>query len=561
MKRTKFIFLLSITCLLLSCGRSSIDRQLDDIESYIRERPDSALSAIRSIDRTLLSSAESRAHFSLLHAMALDKNYIDTTDLSVIQPAIDYYREHGSPQKRMRTYFYLGCIYYNRGETDSAMTSYMKALEDSLSVNDNNLKEIIYSSISDIFSQNYNDEEELNYALRALEYGRVANDSLGIWAITGHIASCLANLKMWDESERYYQAFYGMPVYDSVRYFRRKINHVKNYILGPTKDADKCIEILEEVIKSYPRAMTVEGYCLYAYAFQQKGNESQANSLLRQLEAMDSHSEVLRLWRYRILRDQKKYDKAISDLESSVLTQDSIVISALRQSLVQTQRDYIKLQAIGLKKDNETKRLNILFTISLSVLIISLLGILYFRRIAAYNSRIRKLYDLQREAQVMLSLLNEQNEELSSELKQKELDLLSLKKQFASMYKSQFKSLNDLCAAYLSPVKKDKKDKLYEEALRQINIIANDEGSRNKFMTIVDKSLDNIIQKLREDLHGSKEEDFTFLMFVIVGFDAKTIASLTGYSVGTVYTKKTRLKHKISKLNSPNRAFYLDFLE
>jgi hypothetical protein len=46
-----------------------------------------------------------------------------------------------------------------------------------------------------------------------------------------------------------------------------------------------------------------------------------------------------------------------------------------------------------------------------------------------------------------------------------------------------------------------------------------------------------------------------------VGFDAKTIANLTGYAVGTVYTKKNRLKAEISALDSPNRDFYLEYID
>ena len=53
--------------------------ELEDIESYIQPRPDSALAAMRSIDTTGLNTGELRAKYSLLYAMALDKNYIDAT--------------------------------------------------------------------------------------------------------------------------------------------------------------------------------------------------------------------------------------------------------------------------------------------------------------------------------------------------------------------------------------------------------------------------------------------------------------------------------------------------
>ena len=61
----------------LSCTSKNIERTLNDVESYIRERPDSALTVLDSIDRDLLKSRKLRSHHALLFAMALDKNYID----------------------------------------------------------------------------------------------------------------------------------------------------------------------------------------------------------------------------------------------------------------------------------------------------------------------------------------------------------------------------------------------------------------------------------------------------------------------------------------------------
>ena len=50
------------------------------------ERPDSALSVLKSVDHALLNTKRSRAHHALLHAMALDKNYIDVADDSIAHP-------------------------------------------------------------------------------------------------------------------------------------------------------------------------------------------------------------------------------------------------------------------------------------------------------------------------------------------------------------------------------------------------------------------------------------------------------------------------------------------
>ena len=56
--------------------------------------------------------------------MALDKNYIDTTTFDILQPAIDYYIKNGTPDEKLKTYYYQGRIYQNRQENDSALQCY-----------------------------------------------------------------------------------------------------------------------------------------------------------------------------------------------------------------------------------------------------------------------------------------------------------------------------------------------------------------------------------------------------------------------------------------------------
>ena len=54
-------------------------------------------------------------------SMALDNNYIDKTDFEILQPAIDYFEDHGSATDKLRTFYYQGRFFYNRGEIGDAM--------------------------------------------------------------------------------------------------------------------------------------------------------------------------------------------------------------------------------------------------------------------------------------------------------------------------------------------------------------------------------------------------------------------------------------------------------
>ena len=559
MKKRRFVLFLS--AFVLSCGNPHLSQQLDMAEAVMIEHPDSALAIIKTIDTLSLKTRSMAARYALLHTMALDKNFIDTTDMSVIRPALEYYSRHGSPSEKMKAFFYRGVISANQGEDNEAMRYYLLALEDSAKVADNHFKELVTSAMSDIFSRNYNPEQELIYTQDALKYARLAGHSEGIWSITGHLASSYANCKRWEESRRTYIDYFAMPVYDTSSMVRRSLFYAKDLLRFPEMDPAKSVEIVEEMSRRYPESMTVEGYCVYAYAQQLLGNSEVAEDIFRQLETLIKQQEKVKVWRYRVSRAQGHYKQALEDLEASVMFQDSVVFSSMCQSLLKTQRDYSVAEATALKKENQLNIQRIVFLVLTFILLLVCVVFLFLSRRNALRSRIDELASLHQEAQQMLSLQYLRTSDITAQLEEKDQALLQLRAQFAVLYKAQYKTLNDLCAAYLSPVKKERKDILYDEAMRQLDVIINDGEAHTKFMSIVNGSLDNIIDKLRLDLPGHKEQDFQFLMYIIVGFDATTISNLTGYTVGTVYTKKARLKGEISNLNSQYRDFYLDYLE
>jgi tetratricopeptide (TPR) repeat protein len=134
--RNYIIALISIA-LLIACKRHSpIWEQMNLAEEFINTKPDSALAILEGIPTSYIKGGKTSARYALLKSMALDKNYMDTTTFDILQPAIDYYIKHGSPDEKLRTYYYQGRIYQNQGDDDSAMRSFMKACDLRLQVRD-----------------------------------------------------------------------------------------------------------------------------------------------------------------------------------------------------------------------------------------------------------------------------------------------------------------------------------------------------------------------------------------------------------------------------------------
>ena len=170
--RMRLLLLIITAITIVSCNdarKSETSRLLEDVDSYIEARPDSALAVLEGIDVEDLGSREEKAKYALLMSMALDKNYIDRTDFEVLQPAIDYYEDHGTATDKLRTFYYQGRIYYNRGESEEAMECYIKSLD--LGAGSNNLaaKALNYNAQSLLYYDYFNWEKIVECSLAAAE--------------------------------------------------------------------------------------------------------------------------------------------------------------------------------------------------------------------------------------------------------------------------------------------------------------------------------------------------------------------------------------------------------
>lgn len=115
---------------LAACGRhSSAWQEISRADELIETRPDSSLTILSNVKYDELVNDDERAKYALIMSMALDKNYIDTTTFDVLQPAIDYYADHGTANDKLRTFYYQGRIYQNAGQNNDAMKAFVSALD------------------------------------------------------------------------------------------------------------------------------------------------------------------------------------------------------------------------------------------------------------------------------------------------------------------------------------------------------------------------------------------------------------------------------------------------
>ncbi|MBO8483168.1 MAG: hypothetical protein IAB75_03520 [Bacteroidetes bacterium] len=170
------ITILAFAAGMVSCTDRKVIRQLNDVGSYINEHPDSALSVLDSLSTTGMQGREANAKFALLYSMALDKSYIDVTDDSLINIAVDWYRRHGTADERLKSYYYQGRIYQNAGDNEAAMESFVRA-ETASGNEKNTAKGLLYNAMSVIYIQIFDFVNAESYNAKAKECYLHAGDA------------------------------------------------------------------------------------------------------------------------------------------------------------------------------------------------------------------------------------------------------------------------------------------------------------------------------------------------------------------------------------------------
>ena len=188
-KYTSKLVLLSIVLATVGCDhQNDIDVKMDIAESLMNSKPDSALAVLEGIPTSDVKGKAASARYALLKSMALDKNCIDTTTLDVLQPAIDYYIKHGTPDEQLRTYYYQGRIYQNQGDDDSAMQSFMKGCDLGESITDTLLLAHTLVAQGTLYFKQYKTGEFIHNNEEAAKlYGAIGKNILEIKSYTNAI--------------------------------------------------------------------------------------------------------------------------------------------------------------------------------------------------------------------------------------------------------------------------------------------------------------------------------------------------------------------------------------
>lgn len=408
-KFQNIILLLMTIVVFAACDRNTpILEQMDMAENLMNTRPDSALTLLKNIPVTNIKGKEIAAKYALLKSMALDKNYIDTTTFDVLQPAIDYYLKKGSPDEKLRTYYYQGRIYQNQGDDDSAMQSFLNGCDLKQVVTDSLLLAHTLVAQGTLYFKQYKTNEFIRNNLEAAKlYGVIGRDIFEIKSYTnaldGYIilnnksaadsllSICIPLVQKNPDGEVYlfpsllsYTIEFCSP--DDLKTFLDKYQDLElskdetmNFARGYSKigEYDKALNILAEIS---PAAFTMDSL-KYASVkieiLEKQGKYEQALNLYRDYSAMHE-SYLNKLISHDLLFSDKKHQLEMENL-MKIQDRDRIIWATLcgifaltilvgwlyyrayrsktRRILAEKENENLKLEQDNLRKEKEKAEL------------------------------------------------------------------------------------------------------------------------------------------------------------------------------------------------------------
>ena len=570
------ITILAFAASMVSCTDHEVIRQLDDVEAYLSEHPDSALSVLDSMSAESIRGRKANARFALLYSIALDKSYIYLTSDSLIMPAVTYYRNHGTDSDRAKSWYYLGRVQQNATVSLTHAEKYADLSGDSF------YSGMTHRAMGDIFGDTFNSSESLKYYELAYSDFEKAGARKHSDYIRLDLARAYYNNDKFAECKTMCDT-----VIDIARTARDTVLHsecLKLYAsailnIKETPEPEKTIRIFNYIADSLKCALSFDDYFVIADAYTGDGDIKAASDIigqLRPLVAEDRHASAkLGYSEYLLASRQKAYGKALKHFENTVAFQDSLLRVVLKQSLLSAQHDMLRRQVEDDQYRIKAKDRTITVSVISAIVIISLLCYIYYRKVKTQEKSnadyIRQIDEAVRQIRETGNLLQEKDNriaELNTVLKNAGNSSENYKTALDDLHASirkihglRLHHLDELCSEYyIYGQTTSRYRRIFKPAEALVKSLS-DSQEYHIIESTVNQFKQNIMSKARTELHDLKEEDFRLLCYLYAGFSPSAISLMMCYEkVDIIYTRKSRLKRKIENSESPMKKFFLDNL-
>ena len=375
------------------------------------------------------------------------------------------------------------------------------------------------------------------------EHFRKANDTAHYNLTSGLLAICYQEMREWITADSLYREGIERAVNDTSAMRMFLAHYAAFKVIQPDADPEGAISLLTRLYSEYKQPLPPKEYSIYAYASDLLGDHKTCDAMLNVLRNKpEERRKESHYYEYLIAKSRGDYQQAVDLLTTIYSEQDKKVDQLLNNSVTQVLQDYFQNQSAKAEQKSKIQRL--VFAVAILSLLL-LFGLIVFM--------VNRKREKERQA---ADLLLQSNFELKEQYK-------TLQQSYTDLFKDQFDAVNALCKTYLKnqgKTEETRKTAIYGKVKDILAFIGEDKKQHALFEEQINRDLDNIVAHLKADLGNVSDEDSRFICYTIAGFDTNIVATLLNLSVSNVYTKRSRLRERIRKLDSPYKEQYLQVI-
>ena len=509
------------------------------------------------------------AYESLDTVIRLYEAGADSIDAELLAPALAYFPSKGDAATKGKLWYHWGLITYQRGEYDKAVVSFERALQQAQLSGDRRFAGMVCRVMADTYNLTYNIREDTVYLRKAWEAFDAEADSLYRAEVALRLAAAYMNAREWTKAEGLLQEC--LPVCDrNGALFGIGTSIYASYLLNaPSGDPELALRCLREAEEA-GLPMSDEKKCDLGYALYLTGQKGRALRLWDSLARV--HPEGLLQLQYR---QYDRYclegdvEKALSLLERSAASQDSLLRIQASEAISRAQRDYQEVVAEGERlaaaHERERKRM----TWAFSILVVFLLLQSGYAIWQDGRERLDTVRQALEESERMTKRLSEAEhrhinkiESLQRSARSREATLEEIRADYLDMFRDGYRRLGQLFEdKQFAETQVMTESVLYRRVCDALKDIDGDSKGFQRLQDYIEDHLGHPIASLKEDIPALSEKDIRLFCYLVIGYDAPLIAALMGVAKDrTIHDWKSRLVTKIRRLPAAKARRYLDLI-
>lgn len=539
----RFIAAVLAAMTIVSCNdarKSETYRLLEDVESYIEARPDSALAVLEDIGKDELASKELEAKYALLLSQALDKNYIDLQSDSIIAPAVRYYENHGTPDERLKAFYYAGRVYQNAGDIETAMEKFVEAERYISDQVDIRVVARLYKAKMVAYRDVFDYRSALEQAQTAAEYYLATNDSLRYLNAVNDIA-VMCSLLDDEESEKQY-----IEILSSNMHLLNTSQVSKFYGIQLNRSLQGPVDNIQTTLKDYlaatPDDSMVNWICV-TDAYMALSDYQSA------LKSLDSHilyggqKDLTYYWTAATLYEKLgRYKEALSLYKEYLYASDHATLAAVESDtkfIEERLRKEIELL------DAEHSKERIMF-ISIIVILCAVIVIYLIRKQLKIRTAEKKQLEIEKKRyeQLYADAITERD------ALTKMIEDSSVKDEAKAVIRERLEVLNKVIISHITDTSSANKKAFQElEAL-----VADKESFIESTRLTIEGNNPEFIAALKKQ--GLTDKEINICCLYVIGLKGKDIKTYT--SQPRLYIQSAEIRHKLGLTeNDTNLAIHL----